>query len=108
MNKLKTQLLMLGRDRGDTGSNEEQRQLIEVFFQVLQVYLTPAAIQSFSLDQLRLAYIKVAQLFNEFDDLKKITEEFGLLIHLTSYPRSGPPETPVSSTSVVDIFKRKA
>ena len=108
MNKLKTQLLMLGRDRGDTGSNEDQRQLIEIFFQVLQVFLTPAAIESFSLEQLRLAYIKLAQLFNEFDDLKKVTEEFGLLIHLTSYPRGKPQHPLVSSTTVVDIFTAKA
>ena len=108
MNKLKTQLLMLGRDRGDTGTNEEQRQLIEVFFQVLQVYLTHQAIASFSLEQLRLAYIKFGLMCIETSDLQVLVKDFALLIHLVAFPRALPEEKQVSSTSVVDIFSRKA
>lgn len=108
MNKLKTQLLMLGRDRGDTGSNEEQRQLIEVFFQVMAVYFTPAAIQSFTLDQLRAAYIYFGKICTEGVSLEAIMVDFGQLIHIRDIPRGKPVQKPVSSTSVVDIFSRKA
>lgn len=108
MNKLKTQLLMLGRDRGDTGTNEEQRQLIEVFFQVMAVYFTPAAIQSFTLDQLRAAYIYFGKICVEVHSLEAIMVDFGQLIHIRDIPRTKPVLAQKSSDNIVDIFSLKA
>lgn len=107
MEKLKTQLLMLGRDRGDTGDINAQRTLIEAYLAVLEVYLTPEGIESFTVDQLREGYIAFSKLFAEKLPKEELVHRFGLCLHIREFPRLGMPMRPPSSTTVVDIFSRK-
>lgn len=108
MNKLKTQLLMLGRDRGDTGDNEQQRAMIAAYVETLEVYFTTEGIESFTLEQLRAGYIEFVKLYATGIDQDELVKRFALCIHLRDFPRAGHAEASPSSTTVVDIFSRKA
>lgn len=108
MNKLKTQLLMLGRDRGDTGEPEQQRAMIAAYVETLEVYLTPEGIETFTLDQLRAGYIEFVKLYATGIDQHELVKRFALCIHLRDSPRTTHAEATPSSTTVVDIFSRKA
>lgn len=108
MNKLKTQLLMLGRDRGDTGDNEQQRAMIAAYVETLEVYFTTEGVESFTLEQLRAGYIEFVKLFATGIDQTELVKRFALCIHLRDFPRTAHAEAAPSSTAVVDIFSRKA
>lgn len=108
MQKLKTELLLIGRSRGDSGSNEEQRQLIDVFFLALQAYLTPSGIQTFTAEELRVVYTEFGKLCMTKTSMPDILDGLSRLIHLQSNARDKPLELGVSSDSVVDIFSRRS
>lgn len=108
MQKLKTEMLLLGRSRGDVGTNEEQRQLIDVFFLALQAYLTPSGIQTFTAEELRVVYIEFSKLCLTQKAMPDILDGLSRLIHLRSNARDKPLELGVSSSSVVDIFSRRS
>lgn len=108
MNRLKTELLMLGRDRGDTGEPEQQRAMIAAYVETLEVYLTTEGIESFTLDQIRAGYIEFVKLYATGIDQDELVKRFALLIHLRDLPRAAHAEALPSSATIVDIFSRKA
>jgi hypothetical protein len=108
VNKLKTELLMLGRSYGDTGDNATQRAWIDIFFEELQVFLTPEGIETFTVQDLRLALLEFTNLYIKNNDRAEAREGLGLLLHIKPYPRDKPLQIPLSSSSVVDIFRHKA
>lgn len=108
MDKLKVEMLMMGRDIGDTGDNETQRAWIEIFFEALKTYLTPEGIESFTALQLRVALIHFTKVFNTNEDMQEAINSLPALFHIREYPRDKPLQLPVSSDSVVDIFSARS
>jgi len=104
--RLKRELLMIGKDRGDTGSTEDQQICIDWFFEALQRYMTQEAIASFTADQLRLALIAFVNHINTHGDVEQSQRQVIYLLHPSAVFRKEVRCNPPQSANVVGMFDR--
>lgn len=108
MDRLKAELLLLGKDRGDTGTTEMQRQWIETFLESLGKYLTADGVKAFTAEDLRVPYVEYMKTVTDTCSLKAAEEELISYFHTRPFTRDKPLEVSVSSDSVIDIFSRRS
>lgn len=107
MERLKTELLLIGKEKGDTGTTEQQRTWINNYMDALDRYLRPEGIQSFTAGDLRgpyVEYMKTYLVTGSYEEAAQCVIQF---FHTKRRMRDRPVNTPVNS-SVVDIFKKNS
>lgn len=107
MERLKAELLMIGKDRGDTASTEIQRQWIGYYLASLEKYLTPEGIKAFTAEDLRIPYVEYMKTVAVTGSVLEAEEQLIGFFHTRPFTRDKPLEVSVSSGSVVDIFSRR-
>jgi hypothetical protein len=105
--RIKTELLMIGKEKGDTGTTAQQRQWIEYYMDALDQYLRPEGIQSFTAEQLRPPYEEFVKTYMVTGSLNEAREGVIQFFHTRRHLRDKPVNTAVNS-SVVDIFKKRS
>lgn len=108
MEQLKTELLLIGKQRGDLGTTEEQKMWIDAFFEGLQLVLKDGALLSFTAEQLRPALIGFVAHFVSQGDLDLSIHQVVYLLHPSSTPR---PVTRITATmpkNVTSIFQLRS
>lgn len=108
MERLKTELLLLARQRGDKGSTEEHRWGIENYMEALSFYFTREGVESFSAEELRHPYVEYINAIIKTRDVEEARKTLMQFFHTRPFVRDTKPELHVSSTSVVDIFSRRS
>lgn len=102
MEKLKAELRLLGQH--DTGTAENKSAITEAFFEVMLVFLTPAAIETFSGPELRALMVRMLKDAEE-DGYQAAVGNFMSHLGVLPYRRPLPPAIHVSD-NVVSIFKK--
>lgn len=108
MERLKAELLMIGKDRGDIGTTENHRTWINHYIEALQRFLTPEGIKSFTAEQLRDPYVEYIKAVISNCSREQSADLVILFFHTRRIQRDKVLELPVSSDSVVDIFSRRS
>lgn len=108
MDRLKAELLLIARDRGDLGTTDEHRQCIDKYLEALHCYLTPEGIKAFTAVQLRTPYVEFVKAVITNSGWEEASQCVIRFFHTRHHQRDKPPEVAVSSDSVVDIFSHRS
>lgn len=108
MERLKTELLMIGKLRGDSGTTEQQTRWIDNYMDALDRYLRPEGIKAFTAEQLRDPYVEYMKTIITTGDREEAAQCVIRFFHTKRHERDKLPEVLVSSDSVVDIFSRRS
>lgn len=104
MERLKTELLMIGKEKGDTGTTAQQRKWIDYYLDALDQFMRPEGVKSFTAEQLRDPYVEFVKGYQVTNNLALASESLVLFFHAKRHMRDKAPEVDVSSGSVIDIF----
>lgn len=107
MERLKAELLLLARDRGDNGTTEEHRWGIDNYLAALSRYFSKEGVLSFTADDLRGPYVEFIKTVILTKSLEEAAQSVILHFHTRIFQRDKAPDVDVSSKSVVDIFSRR-
>ncbi|QBJ04518.1 hypothetical protein HOV23_gp055 [Pseudomonas phage Lana] len=107
MERIKTELLMIVKQKGDTGTTAQQRQWIDYYVEALDQFLRPEGIKAFTAEQLRDPYVEFVKGFLATGDLEEASKDVVLFFHTQRHMRDRP-AADVSSGSVVDIFSPRS
>ena len=105
MEELKVELLKIGKDKGDTGDTDVQKEWINYFLDALLKYLTEEAIRSFTPYDIRALYIVW---FKEYMKAGSFEDAESLILHhieLSMEPRAAVASKP-TGTNVQSIFRK--
>lgn len=108
MERLKAELILIARDRGDSGTTEDHRWGINNYLDTLRRYLTPEGIKSFTAEQLRDPYVEYIKAIITTGDQEEAAQCVIRFFHTRPFQRDKVQEVLVSSDSVVDIFSRRS
>lgn len=107
MEELKVALLKIGKENGDTGGTEVQKQWIDNFLTSVGTYLTPEGILSFAPYDIRALYILWLNKYLTTGSLTLCNELVVSHLELSLEPRQVA-ATPPTGSNVASIFERKA
>ena len=106
MEELKVELLKIGKDKGDTGGTEIQKEWIDNFLASVGRYLTPEGILSFTPYDIRALYILWLNKYLMTGSLALCDELVVSHLELSMEPRQVAASKP-SGENVQSIFQRK-
>lgn len=107
MEELKVELLKIGKENGDTGDTEVQKQWISNFLDSVGTYLTPEGVLSFSPYDIRALYIMWLNKYLTTGSLQLCSELVVSHLELSMEPRQVAAPKPTGA-NVASIFERKA
>lgn len=108
MERLKTELLMIGKDVGDIGTTEQQQRWIGHFFEGLRYSFTEEGLQTFSAEQLRPAYVAFVHGYGESRSLADAIEQVIYLFHPSDKCRPIVQLKLPDALNVVSIFQKNS
>lgn len=107
MERIKTELLMIAKQTGDSGSTSLIRKWTEKYLEALDIYLRPEGIKAFTAEQLRGPYVEYMKTVIETNDPEQAAQRVIQFFHTVPVLRNKPVELPLSSDCVVDIFSAR-
>lgn len=104
MEQLKVEMVKRSHEIGDTGSGAIHRKWVEMFLTQAQRWLTPAAIETFTADELRGPYVAFVTHYLSSQDVSSAGDAIPHYIRCqTVYREGAAPRTP-TDPKVVSIF----
>lgn len=106
MEQLKVEMVKRAREIGDTGTAEVHRKLVEGFLTQLQRWMTPAAVESFTADDLRAAYVGFVTRYMALEQFEFTAagDELMAFFQTRNYPRPMAASRVPTDPKVVSIF----
>lgn len=104
MEQLKVEMVKRAREIGDTGSSADHRLWIGMFLDHMGQWLTPAAIESFTADELRGPYVGFVSAFLRSGDIVAASQAIPQYLRCHTIPRTVPVPLTADDPKVVSIF----